>query len=235
MNKLFLLVSISALVACPLFAEEPADQAPHGQEVSDVAKQKDVGHHGTEVREVAKKQGEAKKTKKSAKPKPPAEAVKKGNAGDEHAGQEHGGQEIKKKEEKKTEEKPESRLYGPDEIKSALTASIQSKTAADGGSFRFNDPDRANRAMTLQFVKIHDPVRKLADGGYFACTDFQVVGGPAGQLHDVDFWLKPGPDGVLQVTETKVHKDPVLVGGRWEKQPRYTFIGDKPVVLGVSQ
>lgn len=231
MNELFLLVSISALVACPLFAADPADQAPHGTEVSDTVKPNDAGHHGTEVKEAAKQKGESQK----AKPEPAPE-VQKEHAGDEHAGQEHGGQEIKqKKEEKKTEEKPQSRLYGPEEIKTALSTYIRSKTATDGGSFRFNDTDRGNRDMTLQFVKIHDPVRKLADGGYFACTDFQVVDGPEGKLHDVDFWLKPGPDGTLQVTETKVHKDPVLVGGRWEKQPRYTFINDKPVVLGVSQ
>ncbi len=213
MNKLFLLVSISALVACPLFAEEPADQAPHRKEVSDTAKQKEA----------------------PAKPEAAPDEVTKEHAGDEHAGHEHGGQEIQKKKEKKTEGKPQSRLYGPEEIKSALSTYIRSKTATDGGSFRFNDPDRGNRDMTLQFVKIHDPVRKLADGGYFACTDFQVAGGPEGKLHDVDFWLRPAPDGTLQVTETKVHKDPVLVGGRWEKQPRYTFINDKPVVLGVSQ
>ena len=104
------------------------------------------------------------------------------------------------------------------------------KIQKDGkGVFKLVDKDKNNQELTLKFVKIHDPVRKIDGKGYFACTDFQVVGGDSDQLLDLDFWLNPQGDKLI-VTETKVHKDAVKnTSGKWEKKERYTFVNDKPV------
>ncbi len=136
-------------------------------------------------------------------------------AADEHPG-EHPGAKAKE--------------FTAAEIKKAMMDHINNGTKAGGGAFKLKDADDGGKELSLKFVQIHDPVRKIAGKGYFACIDFQAAGGEKGQLYDIDFWLAP-KDGKLVVTETKVHKAPVKNGGKWAKKERYNFDGDKPVVV----
>jgi len=134
----------------------------------------------------------------------------------------------------KTDEHPGStrlelqKNYSALEIKTAMKAYIQSKTNSKtlDGTFQIYD-DQEQKMLTLRFSKIHDPVRILKNKGYFACTDFEVVGEP-GRLYDLDFWLNPKA-GNLVVTEQKVHKHPADNQGN--KTARYTFKDEEIVDL----
>jgi hypothetical protein len=120
------------------------------------------------------------------------------------------------------------RKYYVEDIKAAMHAHIARTVDADG-IFRLKD-DRTGEMLSLRFVKIHDPVRKIDDNTYFACTDF-AVSDEAGKLYDVDFWMHPDGD-VLTIHDAKVHKEPrksLLYG--WYKYPRYTFVNDQVVTL----
>ncbi|HBQ22024.1 MAG TPA: hypothetical protein DD708_08845 [Deltaproteobacteria bacterium] len=136
------------------------------------------------------------------------------HAGQEHAGQEHPGAPSSSKE------------FTANEIKSTMTSYIQALSQNHGGSFKIMD-EKTKQALTLKFVKIHDPVRKIEGKGYFACIDFEVVGTP-GKLYDLDFWLNPQANQLV-VTDTKIHKEPTLEKGQWVKKERYTFVNDNPV------
>ena len=123
---------------------------------------------------------------------------------------------------------PVARSFYVEDIKSATSAYIENRTEPDG-VFRIVDPV-VNKTLELRFVKIHDPVRQIDGGTYFACTDFEVMGEPD-KLYDLDFWLTPAGE-VLEVVEEKIHKEPrrsLLYG--WYKHPRYTFVDDKIVPL----
>lgn len=120
------------------------------------------------------------------------------------------------------------RPFYVEDIKDAMHKHI-AKSVDAKGVFHLRD-DRTGETLALRFVKIHDPVRKIDDSTYFACTDFAVEGEPD-KLYDIDFWLRP--DGEVLVNyDTKVHKEPrksLLYG--WYKYPRYTFVNDKVVTL----
>jgi hypothetical protein len=120
------------------------------------------------------------------------------------------------------------RTFYVEDIKGAMGRHIASRVDEDG-IFRIRD-DVTGEMLSLEFVKIHDPVRVIDDETYFACTDFRVVGKPK-KLYDLDFWLRPAGD-VLEVYEERVHKEPrrSLLWG-WYKHPRYTFVDDEVVSL----
>lgn len=135
----------------------------------------------------------------------------------EHPGDEHAGTQAP--------------VFTAQQIKEAMKKHIDKTT--QNGVFAIHDM-KTHQDLKLQFIKIHDPVRKIEGKGYFACTDFEVIG-ETGKLYDLDFWLNP-KDGklgrhALVVTETKIHKEPKLEGGKWTKMARYTFINDKPVEI----
>jgi hypothetical protein len=106
------------------------------------------------------------------------------------------------------------------EIKAAMHEHIAQKVKEGGGVFRLKD-DQTGEELRLEFVRIHDPVRKVAGEGYFACSDFRVAGAPE-KLYDLDFWLKQEGDKLV-ITKTRVHKEPVQEGSTWGKKPRYGF------------
>ena len=132
--------------------------------------------------------------------------------GKEHGGQEHGGEAVQ--------------TFTAADIKGAMNAYITMRE--DEGIFKITD-EKTEEVLQLKFVKIHDPVRKIEGKGFFACTDFEVVG-ESGKLYDLDFWLNP-EDGKLKVTEEKIHKHPMKTEAGWEKKARYTFINDNPVEI----
>lgn len=148
-------------------------------------------------------------------------------ADQEHGGQEHGGKEHGGQEHGGKEHGGEAvQAYSAADIKTAMTAHIVAR--AKDGVFMIND-EKTGKELKLKFVKIHDPVRKIEGKGFFACTDFEVVG-ESGKLYDLDFWLNPEA-GKLVVTEEKIHKNPVKTADGWEKKARYTFINDEPVEI----
>ena len=84
--------------------------------------------------------------------------------------------------------------------------------------------DKTGEAVPLEFVEMHQPVRRLKqDGKYFACTDFRKPGSKD-EYYDIDFWLDD-KDGKLKVANIKMHKVPVEEDGIWTQEPRYTFEG----------
>lgn len=111
------------------------------------------------------------------------------------------------------------------EVMSALEEHIVSERERNGGKFQLRD-DATGKLLNLDFVGTHQPVRKLSDDGrYFACTDFREEG-TTDQYYDVDFWLDD-KTGRMSVTESRVHKVPVLEDGTWIQKPRYNFDGLK--------
>ena len=120
------------------------------------------------------------------------------------------------------------RKYYVEDIKGAMASYIADQ-ADENGVFHLHD-DKTGEMLELKFVKIHDPVRKINNSTYFACTDFHVLG-QRKKLYDLDFWMSP-VNGELKIYKTKVHKEPrksLLYG--WYKQPRYTFVNDRVISL----
>ncbi len=119
--------------------------------------------------------------------------------------------------------------YGADEIKAAMREHIERRTRlGKPGVFEITDP-RTSQTLELRFQKIHDPVRTMGGGYYFACTNFAAIGNPD-KTYDLDFWLQ-AHDGELVVYQENVHKLPVREGGEWIQQPRYNFVDDLPNLL----
>ncbi|MGM0451516.1 MAG: hypothetical protein ACQERE_11845 [Pseudomonadota bacterium] len=127
-------------------------------------------------------------------------------------------------EDTQTEERdPES--FSAEEIKAAMREHIENRTEmGNPGVFEITDP-RTSQTLELRFQKIHDPVRTMGDGHYFACTNFAAIGDPY-KTYDLDFWLQEH-DGELVVYEENVHKLPVHEHGEWVQQPRYNFVDDR--------
>jgi len=123
----------------------------------------------------------------------------------------------------------EKKKFSGTDVKNAINSYIEKKVEAEGNIFRIYDPKSQYTGLALNFVKIHDPVREIGDGQYFACSDFSVKG-KNDKLYDIDFWLNE-LDGRLIVTQTQIHKEPALKGNKWVKAERYTFINDSPSVV----
>ncbi len=121
------------------------------------------------------------------------------------------------------ERDPES--FTAEEIKAAMREHIENRTQmGNPGVFEITDP-RTSQTLELRFQKIHDPVRTMGDGHYFACTNFAEIGNPY-KTYDLDFWLQVH-DGELVVYEENVHKLPVHKHGEWVQRPRYNFVDDR--------
>ena len=107
------------------------------------------------------------------------------------------------------------------EIMSAMHEHIAAKRAEGGGVYKLKD-DKTGEELVLDFVGIHQPVRKLKeDGRYFACTDFRKESSKD-EYYDIDFWLDD-KSGKVTVGDVRVHKVPTLEDGNFIQKPRYTF------------
>ncbi len=107
------------------------------------------------------------------------------------------------------------------EVMSAIENHVLSEQAASEGSLKLKD-DKTGEEITLEFVGLHQPVRRLKENGrFFACSDFRKKG-TTDQFYDVDFWLDE-KDGTLRVAEARIHKVPVLEDGNYTQVPRYSF------------
>lgn len=107
------------------------------------------------------------------------------------------------------------------EIMSALHEHVAAEREKGGGVYKLKD-DKTGEDISLDFVGIHQPVRKLKeDGRYFACTDFRKEG-TTDQYYDVDFWLDEA-SGKITVGGVRLHKVPMLEDGNFIQMPRYSF------------
>lgn len=115
--------------------------------------------------------------------------------------------------------------YGAEEIKDAMRKHIAQRTRlGNPGVFEISDP-QTSQTLELEFQKIHDPVRTLGNGFYFACTNFGTIGEP-NKTYDLDFWLQV-QDGELKVYQENVHKVPERKDGEWAQNPHYNFVNDR--------
>jgi hypothetical protein len=109
------------------------------------------------------------------------------------------------------------------EVMSAIHAHIAKERREHNGIYKLTD-DKTGEALALEFVEMHQPVRKLQqDGRYFACTDFRRQGSQD-EYYDIDFWLDE-KSGTVTVGEVRVHKVPQQEAGTWVQIPRYNFDG----------
>lgn len=101
---------------------------------------------------------------------------------------------------------------------SALHEHIAGARAKGDGSYKLKDEKTAEE-ISLDFIGIHQPVRKLKENGkYFACTDFRRTGS-TDQYYDVDFWMDE-KTGKVTVNAVRVHKVPMLEDGNYVQMPR---------------
>jgi YHS domain-containing protein len=114
------------------------------------------------------------------------------------------------------------------EVMSAVEENALNGVGSDG-VYKLKD-DKTGQTLDLKFINAHQPVRKLDNGEYFACTDFRAAG-TKDQIYDVDFWVKE-KDGKMVVDQVRVHKVPELKNGQWVQVPRYSFkdLGNSNVV-----
>ncbi len=107
-------------------------------------------------------------------------------------------------------------------VMSAIHSEVAAKRNEDG--VYFLKDDKTGQTIPLEFVEIHQPIRRLKkDGRFFACTDFRRKGSKD-EYYDVDFWLDD-TSGKLTVRDVKIHKVPVQEDGVWHQEKRYTFDG----------
>jgi hypothetical protein len=86
---------------------------------------------------------------------------------------------------------------------SAIHAHIAKERREHNGIYQLAD-DKTG-AEPLEFVEMHQPVRKLQqDGRYFACTDFRRQGSQD-EYYDIDFWLDD-KSGEVTVGAVRVHR-----------------------------
>jgi hypothetical protein len=109
------------------------------------------------------------------------------------------------------------------EVMSAIHEHIAQTRRTHNGIYTLQD-DQTGQELALEFVEIHQPVRKLKqDGRYFACTDFRRQGSK-NEYYDIDFWLDE-KNGAVTVGSVRVHKVPQQADGVWTQVPRYNFDG----------
>jgi hypothetical protein len=114
------------------------------------------------------------------------------------------------------------------EVMSAVEENALKSVGSDG-VYKLKD-DKTGQTLDLKFINAHQPVRKLDNGEYFACSDFREAG-TKDRIYDVDFWVKE-QDGRMVVSQVRVHKVPELKNGQWVQVPRYSFkdLGNSTVV-----
>lgn len=105
------------------------------------------------------------------------------------------------------------------EVMSAIEEHIVMSKAQNKGLYQLKD-DKTGEMIPLEFIGVHQPVRKLKQSGkYFACTDFRRQGSQ-NEIYDIDFWLDDAT-GDIKVGSVRVHKVPILRDGDIIQVPRY--------------
>lgn len=125
----------------------------------------------------------------------------------EHPGSEHPGEEA---------------MLSAEEIIEGIKEHINAVAEANYGYFPITDT-KEGRDLRLKLIKVHEDrvsyIKK--EDAYFACTDFKTDDDKA--IYDIDFWMKKGKKGKLEVYQTKIHKK--------DGQPRFTYQDDEIVLV----
>ncbi len=107
------------------------------------------------------------------------------------------------------------------EVISAIETKILKEKQKNGGQYMLTDK-KTGEIIPLEFVGVHQPVRRLKkDGRYFACTDFRKHG-TQNQYFDIDFWLDE-ENGNIRVGDVRIHKVPTMKDGGFIQIERYNF------------
>ncbi len=102
-----------------------------------------------------------------------------------------------------------------DTLTAGITDYVKQDAKLKGGYFLVYDA-KTKAPLALTLVKVHkDRLSKIAEGLYFACSDFKDTNG---RLYDLDFFMKQTASG-LQVTEITIHKE--------AGKPRYNWVEEK--------
>lgn len=100
----------------------------------------------------------------------------------------------------------------PEALAKEITQYVDKDSKLRGGYFVFHD-QKEGMPLALTLDKVHkDKLSKVAEGTYFACSDFKSKDG---KTYDLDFFLKETDSG-LQVSEITVHKK--------DGKARYTWV-----------
>jgi len=107
------------------------------------------------------------------------------------------------------------------EVISAIETNVLEQAFKNKGEYILTD-DKTGEKINLEFVGVHQPVRRLKeDGRYFACTDFRKHGSSS-EYYDIDFWLNED-DGSIRVGDVRIHKVPEMKDGGFVQIDRYNF------------
>ena len=105
----------------------------------------------------------------------------------------------------------------PAALAKEITQYIEQETKLKGNYFLLYD-EKEGKALVLSLDKVHkDKLSKVAEGTYFACSDFKSKDG---KTYDLDFFLKESDSG-LQVSEITVHKE--------DGKARYGWVEEKGI------
>jgi hypothetical protein len=102
------------------------------------------------------------------------------------------------------------------DAESVVKGLITAKTAANNGIFPFDDPLNGDH-LKLAYDDI-DFTRTIDGYGFFPDVKFHDSA-DAQKKYLIDFWILP-VDGILQLQEIRIHKEPLKVEGSWTTMTR---------------
>jgi len=112
-------------------------------------------------------------------------------------------------------------MLSADKVIKGIKDHIDKVTKANAGYFPITDSEEG-KDLRLKFIKVHEDkvscIKK--EDTYFACVDFKTDDGKT--TYDIDFWMKKGIFGKLNVFQTKIHKK--------DGKPRFTYQDDEIAV-----
>ncbi|MBI1936922.1 MAG: hypothetical protein HYS25_02245 [Ignavibacteriales bacterium] len=102
-----------------------------------------------------------------------------------------------------SKEHPKSEAtLNPEVLAKEIEQYVETESKKHGGYFPYYDKQTKTK-LDLKFDHVHKGnLSKIADGVYFACSDFKSSDG---KVYDLDFFIKETDDG-LKVTQQKLHK-----------------------------
>jgi hypothetical protein len=110
--------------------------------------------------------------------------------------------------------------FSASQVNKAIKGHIDAVVKENNGYYPLTD-FLEGKDLKLKLIRVHEDkisyIKK--EDAYFACTDFVTNDGKA--TYDVDFWMKKGMDGKLEVYMTKIHKK--------DGTPRFTYKDDEIV------
>ncbi|HUO76716.1 MAG TPA: hypothetical protein VMU21_03980 [Thermodesulfovibrionales bacterium] len=104
------------------------------------------------------------------------------------------------------------------EMSAAIQSYIEKEAKKYGGYYEIYD-DLQKKQLSLKLKQIHDDrLSHVGNDVYFFCVDLIDKDG---KVYDLDFFMKRGPGGDLNVTEVTIHKQ--------EGKERYTWYEEKGI------